>query len=292
MNYSDDVLRLLDTIADLEDMERANEAEPCGWEWEEQEELPYPDADAALAVPLGHDGPIIFDLGDMRTLLFNWTIVQSGMRISDPTTLIFDYTKMMMSFLFFNARPMHIEMIGLGGGSLAKYCHRHLPASRLRVIEIDPDVVGLRRDFAIPDDDDRLAILCGDGAKYVRDDLSRPDIILVDGFDERGQPPQLCSSQFYEDCFNRLNQGGLLVVNLCDDHHAYPGYITRLKLAFGKNLLVVPAECEANRVIFARRGQGFSVGAAELRRAALDLEDCHPLSFTDLAERVIKVIGR
>jgi spermidine synthase len=38
-----------------------------------------------------------------------------------------------MAFLLFNSRPDNVAMIGLGGGSLAKFCHRHLPASRIQV---------------------------------------------------------------------------------------------------------------------------------------------------------------
>ena len=35
-------------------------------------------------------------------------------------------------------------MIGLGGGSLVRFCHRHLPHSRMTVVEINPAVVALR----------------------------------------------------------------------------------------------------------------------------------------------------
>jgi hypothetical protein len=35
-------------------------------------------------------------------------------------------------------------LIGLGGGSLVKYCYRNLPGTRIVVIEIDPEVIALR----------------------------------------------------------------------------------------------------------------------------------------------------
>jgi spermidine synthase len=55
----------------------------------------------------------------------------------------------MMGFLLFRHEPREILMFGLGGGSLAKYCHRHLPAARIRV-EIDSDVIAFRDQFAVP----------------------------------------------------------------------------------------------------------------------------------------------
>ena len=60
------------------------------------------------------------------------------------------YTRAMMAFLLFNPEPRHVLMIGLGGGSLAKYCHRKLPATRITVLELDHDVIALRAKFGIP----------------------------------------------------------------------------------------------------------------------------------------------
>ena len=44
-------------------------------------------------------------------------------------------------------------MIGLGGGSLAKFCHHYLPETRITVVEINPHVIAMRRHFQVPDDD-------------------------------------------------------------------------------------------------------------------------------------------
>ena len=68
----------------------------------------------ALDAPFGETGPMLFRFGDMLSLLFDWTTVQSGMRISDPDHLLFDYTRMMMGFRLFRARfdgrEMRIEV--------------------------------------------------------------------------------------------------------------------------------------------------------------------------------------
>ena len=39
---------------------------------------------------------------------------------------------------------------------------------------------------------------------------------IVDGFDITGQPEQLCSQRFYDDCYNALTPDGVMVVNLSD----------------------------------------------------------------------------
>jgi spermidine synthase len=38
---------------------------------------------------------------------------------------------------------------------------------------------------------------------------------IVDGFDINGQPPELCSQGFYDECYRSLTPSGLMVVNLC-----------------------------------------------------------------------------
>ncbi|WP_443478996.1 hypothetical protein ACLIMP_24930 (plasmid) [Novosphingobium aerophilum] len=110
-----------------------------------------------LDAPFGETGPMLFRFGDMLSLLFDWTTVQSGMRISDPDHLLFEYTRMMMGFRLFRPAPRKIEMISLGGGSLAKACYRCLPQCDITVVEIDPAVIALREQFHIPPDNDGSA---------------------------------------------------------------------------------------------------------------------------------------
>jgi spermidine synthase len=290
--YSDDIVRVLETIADFECGALEDEGDRYSTIDEVEYLQPSSDVKAAFATPVGANGPQIFELGDMRTLLFNWTMVQSGMRISDPTELIFDYTQMMMGFLLFNEAPAEIEIIGLGGGSLVKYCYHKLPRSRITAVEIDPDVIALRTRFGIPDDDDRLRIRCADGADHVCIDRSRPDVILVDGFDKHGQPPQLCSTHFYNDCYSRLKLGGLLVVNLCEEHKVYyKGPIARIRRNFDGNVFAVPTECRASRTVFARKTAGFPSSPDMLRIAGRRLAQSHSVPFEALAERISRAMG-
>ena len=59
-----------------------------------------------------------------------------------------------------------------------------------------PDVIDMRNDFCIPPDNERLRIVCADGAAYVRKPPHAYDLILVDGFSGEGIPDALCSPSF------------------------------------------------------------------------------------------------
>ncbi len=187
----------------------------------------------------------------MLTLRFSGTL-QSEMLLSNPSHLVLTYTRVMTAFRLFCPHPRSIVMIGLGGGSLAKWCYESLPDARLRVIEISPDVIELRSLFHIPADDDRLQILLGDGAKYVARTSDRPDVLLIDGFDFKGLFPRQTGTQaFYDNCFRTLGENGVLVVNVTGNR---PDLIQRIRRSFaGRVLIATPADGD-NRIIFAVKG--------------------------------------
>ena len=201
---------------------------------------------------LRHETPFIAQDGALQSLHFSHGEVQSSMRVDRPDELQVDYTRTMMGFLLLLPRPACIAMVGLGGGSLAKFCHRHLAPARLTVLEINPQVIALRGQFRIPEDDERLSVLAADGAQWVREARGL-DVLLVDGFDAGGQPPALCSQAFYEDCFRALASGGVLVANLHHDHPEHPLFLERIGQAFKGNAMQVVSREKGNCVVFAGR---------------------------------------
>jgi spermidine synthase len=202
---------------------------------------------------LNFEAPFITRDADTRSLHFPHSELQSSMRLDRPDELQVDYTRTMMGFLLLQPRPRNITMVGLGGGSLVKFCHRHLPSACLTVVEINPGVIALRREFSIPDDDARLSVRADDGALFVRTAAATIDVLLVDGFDHTGQPPALCSQAFYDDCFRALAPGGVLAVNLHFDHPEHSLFLDRIACSFKGNAMQVLAREKGNCVVFAAR---------------------------------------
>jgi spermidine synthase len=197
--------------------------------------------------------PRVYQDGDSISLQFQIGEIQSEMRISDPNRLVLSYTRTMMSFLRSFKEPERIAIIGLGGGSMPKWCYHHLPEADITVIEISPMVIALRDHFRIPADDHRFRVICGDGADYAASTEDSPQVLLVDGFDVQGQPPQLCSQTFYEDCHRALAADGLMVVNLCGPEDQLA--IDRIRRTFENRVLVVIPEDGENKVVFAGKGR-------------------------------------
>jgi spermidine synthase len=233
-----------------------------------------------LARPLPENGalpqhakPFVHEHGGTRSLHFTLGELQSSMVMRRPWRLEVDYTRTMMGFLLFNPAPLHIGMIGLGGGSLAKFCYRQLPASPMTVLEINPHVIALRREFQIPDDDERFRVIMADGALFMQTEAPRFDVLLVDGFDQDGQPAALCTQRFYDDCFAALPGGGVLVVNLHYDHPDYPVLADRISRSFSGNAVEVLSEEQSNSIVFASKGQAISPRGMSLSKSLSGLDE-------------------
>lgn len=240
----------------------------------------------ALDAPFGVEGPMLFRFGDMLSLLFDWSTVQSGMRVSDPDYLLFDYTRMMMAFRLFRPRPRSIEMIGLGGGSVAKACYRCLPECDITVVEIDQGVIALREQFHVPPDDHRFRVICADGADYVANAKGRPDILLLDGFDSRGLPHSLSEQAFYDRCRARLGSQGLLVANLCDTDATFAVLKQRIAASFDGRTIAVRAERSGNRVVFASADASFPPSPESIDQVASHFGSQEVVDYAAKARRL------
>lgn len=198
--------------------------------------------------------PFIRRRWNTTELQFAHGVSQSRMLTYAPDKLLIHYTRTMMGALVLVPQPRSIGMIGLGGGSQAKFCYRHLPDAHIEVVENNPHVLALRRTFRIPDDDARFRVVLDDGARFLRERRGKFDLLLVDGYDETGIPEELSSPQFYDDCRAALTEGGAMAINLyCDDAQRH---IDRLRRSFGRRHVVVVEEArQINRVALAWVGK-------------------------------------
>ncbi len=231
------------------------------------------------------DEPFLCQERGEVSLHFGMSALQSRMRSADPTQLVLDYTRAMMAFVLVLPWPEHVVMIGLGGGSLAKYCHAHLPGSRFTAVEINPEVIAMRGAFAVPPDDERFAVVQADGAAWIREHAQSCDVLLLDGFDSAGLPESLTSQEFYEACARALRPGGLLVSNLWAPQSRRDEAIRRMRAAFESGVAAMSAEQGENTIALARRAAGWP-SQERLFQRARELEPEHALDLQAAARRL------
>ncbi len=193
--------------------------------------------------------PFVRETRAFKSLHFSISEMQSQMLKHEPHTLLPDYTRTMMGFLIFDSQPERVAMIGLGGGSLAKFCYRELPHARIDVVEINPHVIALRDEFHVPPDDERFQVHLDDGARFVGQSSNAFDVLLVDAYTRDGIPSRLASLAFYNNCRNALTANGIMVLNLyCDDADTH---IDHIRHSFSGPVFIVEEMDDTNRVVFA-----------------------------------------
>lgn len=229
--------------------------------------------------------PFILDDGRTRRLYFDLRFVQSAMRLDDPFALDFAYTRKMMAFLLFAPNPERLLMVGLGGGSLAKFCHHYLPSAHVTVVEIDPHVIALRTEFGIQEDE-RLKIIQGDAADYLPMATQDTDVLLLDGFNADGVAPSFLSPTFYQAAHARLRSGGVLVANFCGlVEHWYPHFLL-LNEAFEGRVYLSSVKGGGNYIAFAFTEDVFPLEWSLMTDRAQRLAALVPLDFAALLERL------
>lgn len=239
------------------------------------------------------DGPghsiDISEEGGVRYLHFGSEWIQGAMRIRRPWSLELDYTREMLAGLLLHAAPWpkRALLIGLGAGSLAKFIWRRLPQTATTVIEIDPRMPFVARQFfRLPAEDERLAIRIGDGAALVARERRRYDLILVDGFDEHARVGELDGLPFYRACRERLSRRGVLAVNLFGDRRGFRAGVERIRAAFDGRCLALPACAGGNVIALAAAGAPLAVPLAELRRRAVELKRTTGLDLAPTLRRL------
>jgi spermidine synthase len=235
--------------------------------------------------------PYVVERDGMLALQFDSLCLQSEMNIDDPDELVFSYTRAMMSFLLFEPSPKRIAMVGLGGGSLAKYCYRYLPQTMITVVEIDPAVIALRNEFAIPADDARFKIELGDGSVFVQEHQQSVDVLMLDGFDAAGLPDELSSQSFYDDCFATLADDGIMVANLWSSNGRFEIFVARIQTSFAGRVVVVSADDSPNKIVLAFKNEALSVSPTAIRQHVTALAQTHPLNFHAKSRKLIEAIS-
>ncbi|KIO49528.1 polyamine aminopropyltransferase [Nitrosospira sp. NpAV] len=225
--------------------------------------------------------------GGVRALHLGNSMVQSAMRLTAPNDLELTYTRYMMGFMLFHSNPENILMIGLGGGSLAKFVYHRLPRTKTTVIEINPQIVAMARNyFFVPADDQRLQVIIGEGEDYVASHPASADVLMIDGFDDGCQVSSLCSQDFYNRTRETLKKKGVLVVNLLSRDKGLQEYLRRIENSFGGHVITMAAEARGNLIVFAFKQNPGKLAWEELRERAKKLEAEFALPFPEYVKKL------
>jgi spermidine synthase len=214
--------------------------------------------------------------------------VQGAMRIHRPRKLELEYIQRMMAWLLLvepQAAPtdwsgLRVAQLGLGAAALARFCHGEL-RTPTTVVELNPQVIAACRQwFRLPADDERLQVLAADAGAWVAEPAQRAsaDVLCVDLYDHEAAAPVLDDADFYRHCFEALDEGGVLSVNLFGRNASFARSARRIAQAFvgdsgeadaaprGEVWMLDPTD-EGNTIVLAIKGGRLPDAQTLARRA-------------------------
>ncbi len=209
------------------------------------------------------------DEGPVRHLHLGTEWIQGSMLLDAPTVLVHEYIQRMMAWLLFadleKLPKMQAMQLGLGAGSLTKYCHTVL-RMKTCAIELNPQVLlACRGWFKLPPDNLRLQVVLADAAL----EIQRPqwqgavDALQVDLYDHEAAAPVLDSEDFYAACRRLLSPDGCMTVNLFGRSSSFARSLEKITAAFGRGAVWTFKPTHAgNTVVLARKTPGPAKRAA------------------------------
>lgn len=151
----------------------------------------------------------------LRSLLFErGGARQSVVKVGDPDHIELPYAKAMLVGLGLVKPPKRVLVVGLGGGTIPGILHKHYPKTMIDVVDIDPDVVKVAKEFFAFREDASMRVHVADGRRFIEQCEEPYDMIFLDAYGDEEIPYHLATQQFLEAVRAALNPNGVVVANL------------------------------------------------------------------------------
>jgi spermidine synthase len=214
------------------------------------------------------------EVAGIRYLHFGTRVAQGGMDMDRPNSLALTYSQDMMAWAMLSDPPEHITQLGLGAGSLAKFCLSNFRNAKVTAVEISRSVIDVAFDcFHLPKGEPRLTVECGDAASFVKQSSYPPSkLLLSDVFDAISEGPVLDSPEFYADC-ERFVRGsgesvGLAVFNLWG-RGEFSSSLRKINAAFAGRVIQLDRLQAGNIIVMALTGPRIAISEKALEKRAI-----------------------
>lgn len=228
-----------------------------------------------------------------RSMHFGSDPKQSSMLRRDPLFLALSYTRAMSCAVLFNDSPLRVLMIGLGGGSLAKFLLHYFPDCQIDVVETRGSVISIAQSHFYLPEDNRLHFHIDDGGHFVRTHESGPgrgyDLLFVDAFLGNGIARSVCGISFFDACRSLLSEEGVFSMNLWNgDFITAREMLEDIRETFSGNVLQLPVEGKDNTVALASNGIGMKKQLRKLKERAVRLESLTGVEYNAFLKQIRK----
>lgn len=142
--------------------------------------------------------------------------------------LVNEYTKYFHLARHYNPGFTRTLMLGGAGYSFPKDFLKVYPAASMDVVEIDPQVTDLARQYFGLEDNPRLTIYHEDGRIFLNGTRDKYGVIFADAFSSRNSVPyHLTTREAFQKMYEALDDRGVVVMNVISAIEGEKGLFTR-----------------------------------------------------------------
>jgi len=189
----------------------------------------------------------------LRTLWFEENGArQSVVKVGDPDHLDLAYARVMPVGMALVENPRRVLIVGLGGGTIPMFLHKHYPKTAIDVVDIDPDVVDVAKRFFAFREDATLRAHVDDGRRFIEKCRNPYDIIFLDAFGSENIPYHLATREFLQAVRKAVAPGGVVVGNVWSrgSNPLYDSMVRTYQEVF-EELYVVDVSGAGNKILVA-----------------------------------------
>jgi len=235
----------------------------------------------------------------LRTLRFErHGVRQSVVKVGDPDHLELPYARAMFMGLAFCDTPGRVLIVGLGGGTLPGFLHKHYPETLIDVVDIDPGVVEAAKLFFGFREDRTLRAHVADGRRFIEQSRTPYDIIFLDAFGAENIPYHLATQEFLRSVRRALSPRGIVVANVWSrgSNMLYDSmvrtyqevfeelYVFQVKDAGNEILVALPRRYDISREALAERARAISTR----KQFRFDLGEVASYGYSHLMEKNLR----
>jgi spermidine synthase len=155
----------------------------------------------------------VVDEEGVRTLYLGGA-PQSATYLDGRDGYVFDYTSYLHIPMLFQKDVDRVLFIGGGGFTTPKRYLQEYPNVTVDVVELDPEVIDVAREYFDVPETDRLNVIQGDGREFLEETDRSYDVIVLDAYRKDRVPYHLTTVEFMRLTKSRLDADGVLMANV------------------------------------------------------------------------------
>ena len=171
--------------------------------------------DVSIETPSAHYSIVNYTSNgrQIRGLVTGPTGVQSGVYLDGTKDLPFWYTRRMVEVTI-AAKPRTVLLLGGGAFTMAEHMARQLPNTHIDVVEIDPELENISRQYFSYQSLPNVKLIFDDARTYIQRTNRHYDVVLIDVYNGGEIPYSLLTAEYGNELARITREDGLVVANL------------------------------------------------------------------------------